>query len=192
MEDKKIIELYVKRSEHASVETENKCSRMILGLTAKILHNRSDAEECENDTYLGCWNTIPPQLPLHLKAYVMKIARNLAIKRYEYLHAAKRDIDQCIPYEELNDYFASQIDFVDELAKRQMIESLNGFLEDLSAEARKVFLLRYWHFLPVKEIMAECGMSQSKVESMLFRTRKKLKMFMERSYYEYQCSKAVK
>lgn len=185
MEGSKIIELYEERSEKAIIETQGKYGRMILNLCSRILKNRPDSEECENDTYLGCWNSIPPQKPLSFKAYILKIARNLAIKRYEYIHADKRDIDKCIPYDELNNFISNQVDIDELLSENQIIESLNLFLRNLPDDALKVFMLRYWHFLSIKEIMAECRMSKSKVESMLFRTRKKLKEFlMERSLYE--------
>ena len=185
MEDSRIIELYEERSEEAIVVTQGKYGRMILNLCSKILNSRPDSEECENDTYLGCWNSIPPQKPRCFKAYVMKIARNLAIKRYEHIHADKRDIDKCIPYDELNNFISSEANIAETLNEKQIVENLNLFLDNLSDDALKVFMLRYWHFLSIKEIMAECRMSKSKVESILFRTRKKLKEFlMERSLYE--------
>ncbi|MDE7156741.1 MAG: sigma-70 family RNA polymerase sigma factor, partial [Lachnospiraceae bacterium] len=63
---------------------------------------------------------------------------------------------------------------------RELADIINSFLADLKPGTRRVFMLRYWYFLSVKEIMSECGMSKSKVESILFRTRGKLKVHLER------------
>ena len=113
--------------------------------------------------------TIPPIIPDNLKAYLLKIARNQALKKYEYIHAAKRDIDKCVPYEELSNY--------------ELKEQIDIFMTSLSKSHRQIFILRYWYFMPVKEIAKCTNMSISKVESILFRTRKKLKkQLTERKY----------
>ena len=52
MEDSKIIDLYWQRSESAITETSKKYSRLLVSIALNILGNYSDAEECENDTYL--------------------------------------------------------------------------------------------------------------------------------------------
>lgn len=181
MEDKEIIELYHSRSEAALIETEKKYGKLVTFLISKLIINRSDVEECANDTYLGIWMTIPPKSPNNLKAYVLKIARNQALKKYEYLHAAKRDIDRSLPYEELSNCMAKK-DANDE-GNSELKEIIEEFLASLSQKYREVFMLRYWYFLSVKEIMECCHMSKSKVETILFRTRKKLKgLLAERGY----------
>ena len=108
MEDREIIELYNYRSENALVETDKKYGKLVTFLICKLIKNTLDVEECRNDTYLGVWMTIPPIIPDSLKAYLLKIARNQALKKYEYIHAAKRDIDKCVPYEELSNYLAKE------------------------------------------------------------------------------------
>lgn len=92
MDDKNIIELYNARSENALIETERKYGKLVTFLISKLIKNHLDVEECTSDTYLGIWLTISPQVPDNLKAYTLKVARNQALKKYEYLHAAKRDI----------------------------------------------------------------------------------------------------
>lgn len=100
MKDEGIISLYLSRSEHAIHETKSKYGKLILSVSFHILNNRRDSEECENDTYYAAWNTIPPRRPGNLKTYLLKIARNLALKRFDYNHADKRDIFMNIPLEE--------------------------------------------------------------------------------------------
>lgn len=106
MDDREIIKLYNCRSEDALLETEKKYGKLVSFIIGRLIKNQLDVEECTNDTYLGVWFTIPPKTPDNLKAYILKIARNQALKKYEHIHAAKRDIDMCLPYEELSNYLA--------------------------------------------------------------------------------------
>lgn len=181
MDDKKIIELYNSRSENALIETEKKYGRLVTFLIGKLIKNQSDIEECANDTYLGVWTTIPPQTPNNLKAYILKIARNQALKKYEYIHAAKRDVDMCLPYEELSN--CRRKEGVEDRENNELKEVIEEFLAALPQTHRQVFMLRYWYFMSVKEITKSCNMSKSKVETILFRTRNKLRdKLLERSY----------
>ena len=181
MDDNKIIELYNCRSEDALIETEKKYGKLVTFIISKLIRNQLDIEECANDTYLGVWFTIPPKTPYNLKAYILKIARNQALKKYEYIHAAKRDIDMCLPYEELSNYLAKG--GVDNWENNELKDIVENFLESLQKPHRQVFVLRYWYFMSVKEIMKCCNMSKSNVETILFRTRKKLReQLAERKY----------
>ena len=102
MEDEQIIELYWQRSENAITETSNKYSRLLVSIALNILGNYSDAEECENDTYWTMWRIIPPQYPEKLGSFVMKIARNLSLKRLEYNYAKKRDAEQLMQLDDFS------------------------------------------------------------------------------------------
>ena len=50
MDDSKIIELYMERSEQAISETSKKHGRYCHYIAYSILHNDEDSEECVNDT----------------------------------------------------------------------------------------------------------------------------------------------
>lgn len=43
----------------------------------------------------------------------------------------------------------------------ELTDCLNVFWEGLTAKKRKVFLCRYWYFMSIREIMAECEMGKS-------------------------------
>lgn len=79
MDDERIIELFFARSEQAIGELDIKYGKLCHNLSHNILGNRSDAEECVNDAYLGAWNAIPPAKPNPLQAYICKIVRNILI-----------------------------------------------------------------------------------------------------------------
>lgn len=87
MDDDKIVELFWQRAESAIRETEKKYTRYIKYIAYRILGNHEDAEECENDVYLKTWNSIPPNRPNVLPAFLAKITRNLALDRYDKLKA---------------------------------------------------------------------------------------------------------
>lgn len=185
MEDREIIELYFQRSEDAMRQTKQKYSGLILSIIRHILSCREDAEECENDTYLAVWQSIPPKRPDNFRAYLAGIARNLACSRYRYLHAEKRNADAALSFEELADCLSDKSDDGIRYTDDELRDTINTFLGTLRPENRRVFLLRYWECCSIKEIMQLCGISKSKTESILFRTRNKLKKFLqERGYTE--------
>lgn len=73
MTDEEIIDLYWKREEKAIAETDSKYGRLLLGAAMNILADRCDSEECQNDTYLHTWNSIPPVRPLAFHVFLTKI-----------------------------------------------------------------------------------------------------------------------
>lgn len=67
----------------------------------------------------------------------------------------------------------------DEIDERLLVQYINNFLENLSIQNRKIFIKRYWYAYSIEEIMEEFKMSKSKIKSILFRLRKKLKKYLE-------------
>ena len=180
MENDKIIELYLLRNEDAINQTESKFGKYCYSISYGILKNHEDAEECVNEALLKTWNCIPPHRPENLKTFVGKITRNTALKLYEKYKAFKRgggQVKLCL--EEL----AECINTTDgeQSADDEVIKELiNTFLASLSTDMRKVFVGRYWYMRTVSEIADMYGYTESKVASMLFRSRKKLKALLEK------------
>ena len=90
MEDVQIIDLYWLRDERAIGETDAKYGSFCHRIAMNILHSFQDSEECVSDAYGRCWDTMPPQRPGSLRAYLGTIIRNLSISRYRSAHAQKR------------------------------------------------------------------------------------------------------
>lgn len=182
MDDRVIIELYFKRAESAIAETRNKYGRMLKSIALGILRNMEDAQECESDTYLKTWETIPPVRPDVFSAFLSKITRNLSLDRYEYIHAKKRGSGE-IPalLDELAECIPSQgSEYADEMALREI---LDVFLSGLKKDARVIFMRRYWFGDSVAEIAEGYGCSTSKVKMSLMRARKNLKALLEKEGY---------
>lgn len=185
MDEKQIIDLYWARSERAIDETARKYGKFCHCIAYNILANYQDSEECVNDTYLQTWNAIPPQRPSRLSAFLGKITRNLALKQYEKSTAQKRGGGQVpLALEELAECIPDPNSMERMVDDRILAELFNGFLADLPAEARKIFLRRYWNLSSVKEIAEAYGMTESKVKMSLMRTRGKLRSFLEQEGIE--------
>jgi len=183
MEDNEIIALFFERSEQAIQVLADKYGRIFHKLAGNILGNRRDVEECMNDTYLGVWNSIPPRQPENLPAYVCRITRNLAVKRYENLSAKKRQSQYDVAYEELENCLYTTNDPAVICEKKELIRLIEVFLDSLKQEDRVIFIRRYWFADSVLEIASRMRMTPNNVSVRLARTRKKLQVFLERSGY---------
>lgn len=180
MEDMEIVALYWARSEDAIAETAEKYGGYCHSISFRILRNEQDAEECVTDTYYRAWNTMSPKRPDRLAAFLGKITRNLSLDRYRRRTAKMRGRGQVtVALEELEQSVPSHDSVEDQVSAAALTDSLNRFLCGLPTEKRRVFLLRYWYFLKVEEIAERLGCSEAKVSSMLHRTRKELKAYLE-------------
>ena len=179
MEDNEIIELYWARNERAITETSSKYGRLCFYIANNILANHEDSEECVNDTYLGLWNAIPRQRPTRFSVFVSRIARNLALKKYEYLSAAKRNPEAVCSFEELGDCVSGRAYVETELENEHIEQTIDKFLWRQGEEKRNIFISRYWYFESIGSICQRTGFSQSKVKSMLFDLRQKLRKALE-------------
>ena len=175
MEDRDIIVLYFARDERAIRETADKYGDFCEGVAMGILGNRQDAEECVSDTYLRTWNSIPPKRPGSLKAFVGKIARNLAIDRLRHRHIARHDSDMEIMLSELEPYLPDR-----EEEGSVLTELLDGFLEGLETLDRRLFMGRYWHGYTVSRMAEQYGLTPNAVSLRLHRVREKLRDYLEK------------
>lgn len=180
MEDKAIVNLYFERNEGAISETEAKYGHYLFCIANNVLINNEDAQECVNDTYKSAWDTIPPNSPHSLRAYLGKIARNHAINRYNFNSADKRNKNLELSLSEMEEFLPSP-DFSEESTFAITFEqALNKFLRDLPEAKCNMFLLRYWYFLEIKDISAKMGMSEGRVKVTLARIRERLKKYLEK------------
>ena len=79
MEDGRIIELFFARSQKALTELDLSYGRLCRSLAEGVPGDSRDAEECVNDAYLALWNSIPPQRPKSLLAYLSKTVRKISL-----------------------------------------------------------------------------------------------------------------
>ena len=151
LNDEEIVRLYYERSEDGIAQSEQKYGRLCRSVIRRILPDERDAEECLSDVWIRTWNSIPPEKPRVLGAFLARIARNLALDKLSYNGAGKRASALTEAFEEL---------------------------DTLDKENRVIFVRRYWYGESVSEIAAACGCSAEKVKSSLFRTRNRLREAM--------------
>lgn len=191
MEDEQIIYLFFERSEQAIAELSKKYGSVCRRVSQNILNNPSDAEECVNDAYLGAWNSIPPQKPHPLLTYLCRIVRNLSIKKYHENTAVKRNSNYDVALEELEDCLSAPNSVEDDCTARELSETINRFLDTLDHDNRVMFVRRYWFFDSLPEIAAMFGISSHNVSVRLFRTREKLRSYLEKEGVLYGPRKTV-
>ena len=176
MNDKSIVDLYFSRDEEAITQTDKKYGRYCYSIAYNILTNKEDAEESVSDTYVTAWRAIPPRRPSVLSTFLGKITRHISIDRWRERVATKRGGGEVtLALEELEDCVAGLQNVEMEYERKELIRAYVKFLDALPVTERRVFLCRYWYVDSVEAIAEKFGFSQSKVKTMLHRTRAKLR-----------------
>ena len=68
----------------------------------------------------------------------------------------------------------------EQLAEKELMETINRFLEEMSPKDRYIFVRRYWFLDPVSAISKRHHMSVGSVKMNLYRNRKKLLKLLEK------------
>ncbi len=188
-QDTQIIELIWQRSELGLAMARQKYGALCLSLACRLLPLQ-DAEECVSDSLLALWQQIPPQRPRALAPYLLGILRNLSLKRFHQAHAQKRSPEVLLSLDELAEISASMENLrnygqagpsaEDELLQKRLLASIEQFLRQQPPAARRLFLLRYWFFLPLSEIAAQLGTTPNAAAARLARLRAKLKNHLQK------------
>lgn len=176
MDDKQIVELYWQRDENAIKETSAKYEGYLYSVACNILSNKADAEESVNDTYYDAWNSMPPNRPSVLSTFLGKITRRISIDKWRKSNAEKRGRGQtAVVLDELEECMPDK-NSVEQTVEMQLLSDvINSFVRELPDNEQKVFLCRYWYMDSVEAIADRFGFTESKVKSMLHRTRHKLR-----------------
>lgn len=179
MDDKQIISLFFERSEQAITELSQKYGVLCFQLANNILNDHQDAEECVNDAYLGAWNSIPPQSPDPLRAYICRIVRNHSLKKLRANTALKRGSQFEVSLEELANCIPDN-SLDEQLAASELSAQINAFLSALPKVDRVMFVKRYWFSESLSEIAAAFHITENNVSVRLSRIRKKLHQYLDR------------
>ena len=179
MEDSFIVDLYWRRDEQAIAETERKYGGACEGIARRFLPATEDAEEIVQDAYLSLWNTIPPQRPEHLGAYLFRTVRNAAFSRFRADSAQKRGGGEAAAaLGELAECVAWRDNVEQIIEARELSHAVNAFLHTLSRNDRIIFTARYYLALPALTIAERLGCREGRVHTSLCRSRKKLRDYL--------------
>lgn len=198
LKDSDIIELYWSRDPSAITVSAEQYGQYCRRIAWNILHNPEDCEECINETWFRAWNAMPDARPDHLAAFFGAITRRLSLDYYRKNRALKRGGgEMALIYDELKDCRtetadsrfsqtarASRTELSHDNVERHLdvmvlTEAINTFLSRLDSTSRILFVGRYWYADSVRELSCSLHLSESRIKSSLFRTRKKLKKHLE-------------
>ena len=184
MEDKEIVQLFLKRSETAISAASEKYNGYCMKIADNILGSREDAEECVNDTLMKAWELIPPSEPKRLSTFLGKLTRNLAINVRRGQLSEKRGGGKTeAVFEELAEIISDNSDVERQQEQKELIGEINKFLRGLPRQKRNIFICRYWYCDSITDISAQYGVSEGNVSVTLNRIRKKLRQHLEKSGY---------
>ena len=164
MTDADIVTLYWARDEQAIAQTAQKFGAYCRKIAMNLLGCQEDAEECENDTWMAAWNSMPQNRPDKLAPYLGRITRNLALDLRERQNAKKRG----------GDHTAQEVE------SAETARSISAFLRSQPEQARNIFIRRYWYCDATADIAKRYGIGESKVRVTLHRMRTKLKAYLEK------------
>lgn len=184
MEDHDIVELFLMRDETAIERTSEKYGKRLRSLSYGIVNDLQSAEECENDTYLEAWNSIPPHEPRsYLYAFLARIIRHISLNCCRDRNRLKRRSFVCELGDELEECIPAPSDDecrIDEIA---LTDAINKFLATLNEQKRNIFIRRYWYLDSIADIAKRFALSESKIKSTLFRCRGKLREHLQKEGY---------
>ena len=180
MEDSRIVELFRERDEAAVSEAESKYGGYCRSIAMNILQSAPDAEEAVGDAMFAAWNAIPPHCPAVLSTFLGKLTRRAALTKVRDASAQKRGGGETpLALEELENCIPALSNVEQRYEEKELEAAIDRFVSTLSQADRRMFIARYWFLAPISEISEKMGCSQSKTKMTLFRTRNKLRMYLE-------------
>ena len=176
----KIVDMYLARDTEAINCSAQAYGTRLRRLAFAIVRDERGAERCENDTYLRAWDSISSkESGEFLFGYLAKITRNLALdmcirekttNKNEQLEVLAKELEQCL----------SVVDEPGSKASgKDLCHLIDIFLKMQPSKIRNLFLRRYWYVEEYQEIARRFGMNLNTVKTSLFRTRKKLREYLE-------------
>ena len=185
MNDNDIIELFFQRNQDGLLEVQQKYGAYCQSVARNILGSEEDSQECLNDLWLRAWNSIPPERPRLLKAWLARVIRNLAINRREASSAQKRRADQfALSLEELDECIPDPGTAEERAYVRELGRALNAFLATEAALDRKIFVSRYFYCETTAQTAEKLGLTQGQVKVRLHRCRERLRKYLRSQEFD--------
>ena len=184
MEDSMIVQRFWERDETALSAVSEKYGKYCGTIARNIIDNEQSVEEVVQDTLLRLWESIPPNRPKKLRAFIGKIARNISLDAARAAVAQKRGSGEVVLIlDELSGLSVGGSEVEDLAEKHEMLEIINDFLGSLPIKKRKVLVMRYWYCHSIQHISRSVGMSEANVSNILKRERKKLIEYLNKRGY---------
>lgn len=184
MTDEQLVELYCQRSADAISETDKKYGHFLFCIALNILHDAQDSEECQNDTYLGVWNAIPPTKPDVFSAFIAKIVRRIAVNRYKERTRKKRiPSEMTISIEDMENTLHSDNSVEYAYDAKELGKTISDYVRTLNERQRFIFIDRYYLAESVEYIAKELSVSVQTVYREIDKIKRGLKQHLERNEF---------
>lgn len=181
--DVKIIELLFDRDEYGLTQISDRYKHLYISILRQLLNDEQDILECENDILLAVWNSIPPNRPDNLCAYVCKLARNISINKFKYNSREKRAAGYAVILDELSECIPDKSPACNSetaVENKEITDALLRFVKQLDAQTRILFIRRYFYLESVSSLSERYKIAENKISVKLFRARKKLHTFLKK------------
>jgi RNA polymerase sigma factor (sigma-70 family) len=145
----------------------------IFGYCLHRLGSREEAEDAVQTTFLNAFRSLSRGVvPESESAWLFKIAENVCLSRHRASFRRRR-VEAPADLRAVEETVAAPARPDEELIP------LEGALADMPETQRRALLLREWQGLSYREIAAELEVSQSAVETLIFRARRSLARRLE-------------
>jgi RNA polymerase sigma factor (sigma-70 family) len=138
-------------------------NRMLVGYLATRLCSEQEAKEVAQEAYVRLLQLQKPATPSLLRAYLFKIATNLAIDRLRHRRVQHRAEEHAELFEDLNPARNESHDPANELLARERADELLGYLRELPTKCQRVFSLHRLEGVPQGEVAVRVGVSERMV-----------------------------
>ncbi len=180
--DEQIVELYWARDEKAIQFTDDKYGQFLYRIAYNILHDGLDCEECQNDTYNGIWNSIPPNRPEVFSIFISKIMRNIAGMRFrERTRKKKISSEMTVCLDDLQDTLHSENSSETEYLAKELGKHINDYLATITDRQQYVFIGRFYMGDKLEVIAEELNVNISTVYREVEKIKQGLKSHLERN-----------
>jgi RNA polymerase sigma factor (sigma-70 family) len=148
-------------------------SRLIYAYCLRRLGSPEEAEDALQVTYLNaCRSVMRGFEPNEGQAWLLRVAHNVCVSRLRS-KSRRRLFERPQDFQEVQDRLAAP-----EIADEELF-SLEDALAGMPEQQRRAILLREWQGLSYREVASELGLTQSAVETLLFRARRSLAQALE-------------
>jgi RNA polymerase sigma factor (sigma-70 family) len=142
--------------------------RQLYAFCYSRLRSREEAEDAVQSTFLNAFRALQRDVaPAHEAAWLYKIAENVCLTRARS-SVRRRRVESPGDLEAISEVVPAHDPDTEELV------NLPQALESMPEQQRRALLLREWQGLSYREIAEEMELTQSAVETLLFRARRTL------------------
>jgi RNA polymerase sigma-70 factor (ECF subfamily) len=171
-----------KGDEAAFTELVERHQHAVVGTVAKMLGDRTEAEDIAQKVFLRLWKSAGRYRPsAKFTTYLFTITRNLVFNE-----SRRRSRHPQVSIEEREQTGARHADPApearpdEELLHRELGEAIDTAIAALPEKQRIAVVLRRYQEIPYEEIAKVLGVSVSSVKSLLFRARESLRQNLSR------------